>query len=113
MRDLLPDESLWEKERGAIEQESRRICRILNMFFTSNFWPPFSKARLMNTARSARARRSTKPPAPTAKIPQRMVCAEQRHSRHRRQRGPAKRFGTSEERFLAKFRQCKFPAPGI
>jgi zinc protease len=65
MQDLLPDESLWTKERGAIEQEVAQDLSNPEYVFYEQLLAAVSKARLTNTARSARGRRSTKQPTPT------------------------------------------------
>ena len=93
MRDLLPDESLWTKERGAIEQEVAQDLSNPEYVFYMQLLAADVQRHAVRTRRAGHAavvrqnhrRRS-------AEISQHLVCAEQCHPRHRRQRRAGKPF---------------------
>ena len=66
MQDLLPDQSLWNKERGAIEQEVAQDLSNPEYVFYEQLLAAMFKGTPYSTAtRSVRAPRSIKPPMPT------------------------------------------------
>ena len=100
MRDLLPDESLWEKERGAIEQEvAQDLSNPEYVFYEQLLAAVFKGTPYEHSPLGTRPSFDKTTDADAAKISQHLVCAEQRHSRHRRRRGTATGAGTGEENF--------------
>ena len=114
MRDLLPDESLWEKERGAIEQEvAQDLSNPEYVFYEQLLAAVFKGSPYEHSPLGTRPSFDKTTERRPAEIPQHLVCAEQCHSRHRRQRGTADGFGTGEEGFRRNSGRTASRAPGI
>ena len=65
MRDLLPDEELWDKERGAIEQEvAQDLSNPEYVFYMQLLAAMFKGTPYEHDRAWARGRPSTKPPMP-------------------------------------------------
>ena len=114
MRDLLPDESLWDKERGAIEQEvAQDLSNPEYVFYEQLLAAMFKGTPYEHDALGTRPSFDKTTGADAAKISQHLVCAEQRHPHHRRQRGAAKGVGTGEEGFWRNSGSTASRAAGI
>ncbi len=95
MRDLLPDESLWTKERGAIEQEvAQDLSNPEYVFYEQLLAAVFKGTPYEHSPLGTRPSFDKTTDADLRKFSQHLVCAEQRRPRRRRQCRAANCFGS-------------------